>query len=439
MSTSRVETDPSRLLVLCRNRTAAIRFRDAVLPELAGGFDALPITTLHGLAHDLVARGSAGPPAPRSGTARPCGSCSTARARPNGRRCIPCSAAPRSSTRSPRPCSRTRPRSSTLQTEDADRWRELAAFTTRYLDVLDGRGCVDASGLLVRHCSRRPRRTASTTCWSTTTRPAHPSRPHLLDRLAGDPRSVCLTGADVEPPDIELDTASGTSTGRPSWFGAATPRSSPRRSQASCSPRADGVDWAQMAVLLRRPSDRGAAVARALARHRIPVAPVPGLVTDEPVVRAIIDMLRWVNGEAGALERLLVSPLAGLDATQVRDLRRRARGDDVAAMAATSRPSPSWPRSSRCATTWRREPIRRSRRPRLRGLAARATHLVAGNGTGSPGDDRALDALVAFLDGLRRHTERNPGDRLPQYIALLDGSPSSPIRGGSAGGRGPTR
>ena len=39
----------------------------------------------------------------------------------------------------------------------------------------------------------------------------------------------------------------------------------------------------------------------------------------------------------------------------------------------------------------------------------------------SPGDDRALDAIVTFLDGLRRHTERNPGDRLAQYIALLDG------------------
>ena len=68
------------------------------------------------------------------------------------------------------------------------------------------------------------------------------------------------------------------------------------------------------------------------------------------------------------------------------------------------------------------------------------THLVAGDGTGSPGDDRALDALVAFLDGLRRHTERNPGDRLPQYLALLDGSPVEPDPvAGHADGRRPTR
>ena len=52
----RRSTDASRLLVLCRNRGAAIRFRDAVLPDLAGGFDALPITTYHGVRTTSSAR-----------------------------------------------------------------------------------------------------------------------------------------------------------------------------------------------------------------------------------------------------------------------------------------------------------------------------------------------------------------------------------------------
>ena len=47
---------PSAVLVLCRTRAAADRFRDAVLPDLAGAFDALPITTFFGLAYDLVSR-----------------------------------------------------------------------------------------------------------------------------------------------------------------------------------------------------------------------------------------------------------------------------------------------------------------------------------------------------------------------------------------------
>jgi RecB family exonuclease len=167
-----------------------------------------------------------------------------------------------------------------------------------------------------------------------------------------------------------------------------------------------------MAVLVRRPSARARNIAAALGRHRIPVTPVPGLSGDEPVVRAVVDMLRWVNGDARALERLVASPLAGLDASAVRDIRRRgtpldeqpelahlvALRHDLAARAGTDDPA------TLAHEIWRR------------GL----TQLAADDGTGRPGDDRALDALVGFLDGLRRHTERNPGDRLPQYLALLD-------------------
>src|SRR5437870_2260508 len=44
------------VLVLCRSRDAAIRFRDAVLPHLHGAVDGLAITTFHGLAFEVLRR-----------------------------------------------------------------------------------------------------------------------------------------------------------------------------------------------------------------------------------------------------------------------------------------------------------------------------------------------------------------------------------------------
>src|SRR5205807_5642727 len=75
----------------------------------------------------------------------------------------------------------------------------------------------------------------------------------------------------------------------------------------------------------RRPRGWARSIARALTRHGIPVAPAPGLVRDEPVVRAVLDVLRWVDGDDAALDRLLVSPAAGLEPADVRRLRRAAR------------------------------------------------------------------------------------------------------------------
>ncbi len=49
-------TPPSRVLVVARDRGAARRFVDACLPQLGGGFDALPITTFAGVAFDLLRR-----------------------------------------------------------------------------------------------------------------------------------------------------------------------------------------------------------------------------------------------------------------------------------------------------------------------------------------------------------------------------------------------
>src|SRR5207237_1251909 len=94
--------------------------------------------------------------------------------------------------------------------------------------------------------------------------------------------------------------------------------------------RGKGVPWASMAVLVRRPRHRGRAITRALARHGIPVTTPMTPTADEPVVRGVVDLLRWSAGDDTALERLLTTPLSGLDPADVRVVRREARDDGIA-------------------------------------------------------------------------------------------------------------
>ncbi len=186
--------------------------------------------------------------------------------------------------------------------------------------------------------------------------------------------------------------------------------------------RAAGAAWSDMAVLVRRPRFRARAIARALARHGVPArapAPTAGLAGDDPVVGSVVDMLRWVDGDASALDRLLVSPLSHLDAVEVRRVRRQARvdGADLADD------------------------------PRLAPLVALRDRLAASAPTATPADlafevwqqglghlvdaeDEVLDGLVAFLDGLWREAERNPHRRLTEVLTLLDddGVESDPWR-----------
>jgi superfamily I DNA/RNA helicase/RecB family exonuclease len=418
--------DASRLLVLCPNRAAAIRFRDAVLPELGGGFDALPITTIHGLAHDLVTRGS-GPlrllvGAEQRAVVRELLDAEGADAWPVLHPLLRRNAFIDETAEAVLAHQAALVDDAHLQ--DDDRWRELTAFTTRYLDVLDSRGCVDASGLLVRALAA-----AATNRFDHVLvddhEPGAPVAMELLERVALRARSICLTDSvGSEPADVEL-AGSFRHLERPPELVRCGHPAVEAEAIAGELQRAhhDGVAWSQMVVLVRRPADRTAGVARALARHGIPVASSPGLAADEPVVRAVIDMLRWINGDDAALERLLVSPLAGLDATQVRDLRRRARHDETGGLSGQPELAALVAlRDDLAARAAHDDPADLAHEIWRRALS----HLVDNNGAGRPGDDRALDALVAFLDGLQRHTERNPGDRLPQYLALLEGPALEP-------------
>ena len=91
----------------------------------------------------------------------------------------------------------------------------------------------------------------------------------------------------------------------------------------------EGTPWESMAVILRRYGEYLTALRHALARHGVPFVVVAeaSAVATEPVNRPVIDLLRYAFDEGrrdDLLERLLSTPLVGLDPHDVRRLRRHA-------------------------------------------------------------------------------------------------------------------
>ena len=123
----------------------------------------------------------------------------------------------------------------------------------------------------------------------------------------------------------------------------------------------DGVPWSQMAVLVRSGRATVPRLRRSLGAAGVPVevASDDTPLVQEPAVAPLLDALRAVvnlrNVDAehpdyldpARAEALLVSPLGGLDATEVRALARDLRAREKAAVAAepdtgrTPRPSPA--------------------------------------------------------------------------------------------------
>ena len=132
----------------------------------------------------------------------------------------------------------------------------------------------------------------------------------LLDRLVADALSVCVAGLRVEQPDVELTTPFRHLDRPPELVRVRPPggRSRGDRRRAArgpCTTACRGPRW-RCSCADRRAAPRAIAVRSPATAY--PSRPVPGLVTEEPVVRAIIDMLRWANGDAQALDRLLGLP-----------------------------------------------------------------------------------------------------------------------------------
>ncbi len=493
--------DPSSVLVLCPTRAAAGRFRDAVVPHLAGAFDALPITTFFGLAFDLVNRYS-GPVTLLTGVAQ--------------RHIVARLLAAEDPADWPtlghllgRPALVGEvaagllglPLATALDVDRrptvlADRggpgapppWPELVAFAERYRRVLADHGRVDASELLARAANllADPAVAAAEQARFAYVlvddfESATPVMATLLAALVDDRQSPAddLGGVDVVvagapdgatggfpgahrrhlaefEADVEVDLRGHRfrHPGAPVLVTTRHPSIEPEAVAGELlAARAEGVAWSDMAVLVRRPRHRARAIARALARHGIPArVPAIGVAGDDPVVDAVVDMLRWVGGDATALDRLLVSPLSGLEAVEVRRMRRQARiagtalhdeprlapllalRDDLAARATTHTPA------ELAFHVWQ-QALGHLVDPTVTGAGRPGPHRAPAESaetsshptqphsrpaseaeTRDPSatDDLVLDGLVAFLDALGRDAERNPHHRLADVLAILD-------------------
>jgi len=407
---------PSEVLVLCRTGDTAARFREAVLPRLAGGFDALPVTTVFGLASDLVTR--AGDRVElltgrrQRQVVRRLLATEDPAAWPQlepllGRRAFADAVAEAVLEWQRRPAGGPVPAP----------WAELGRFAERYTSHLRDRGQVDFPGLLARATallrSAGPLPYAAVLADDVDT-----ADPRVAAVVSGVGPHVVVAGpADgLFPGAVELAlTRPFRHPAGPDLVACRHPSMEPEAvARELLAAHRDGVDWSDMAVLVRRPGRRVRSIVTGLGRHRIPVVAAPAAAADDPVLLGVVHMLRWAGGDDTALARLLVSPLAGLEPAEVRRVRAdvRATGapleshplladlvalrDDLAARI------PSDPPAELAFEVWRR----------------RLGHLVTDGGR--PSDDRVLDGLVAFLDGLSRLEERDPGARLPDLLDALD-------------------
>jgi superfamily I DNA/RNA helicase/RecB family exonuclease len=438
---------PSRVAVICRDRGAAGRFLDACLARLAGGFDALPISTFAGVAFDILRRAGVErrliASAERWALLRE--QLAAEAATPGARERWPVlhrylgrvalvDEVATALLRRPAPTA-------------GGVWPELADFASRYRATLEARGLVDFPRLLELAAAIAAKETARfdhvlvDDFEGATERAAI-----LLDVLSRDTTSAVVAG--------NADAAVGSQQGGSAAFlasfaaGADETVQLPRRLRAVPSRElahshhpalepeavasellraaAKGVPWSRMAVLVRHPAGRARALCRALARHGIPVTAPPTSPAEEPVVAALLDLLHWVDGDDGAPARLLASALSGLAPAEVDRVRREARAE--------SRPLADDPSLSRLrglrddlAARAKAEDVaslaHRAFRGALAGLVASAADP---DGPPDPETGRALDAAVAFLGQLDRFVEQQPGARLHDYLATLDAPATEP-------------
>ena len=196
--------------------------------------------------------------------------------------------------------------------------------------------------------------------------------------------------------------------------------------------------WERMAVVLRRYGSSLTGLRHALARHHIPFVVVAEAaeVADEPAVRPVIDLLRYVfrdERRSEMLEPLLTSPVGGLEPRDLRQLRREAgmRGTGVRELVETGSVEGLPPRL--------RRPLER-----FRALVARLPDIAAKDGpdgvffhlwtelghfreiVGDEGRQRDLDAVSALGEVLSRFVDRRPGSTIEDYLDTLEAAPFGP-------------
>jgi superfamily I DNA/RNA helicase/RecB family exonuclease len=451
---------PSRVAVICRDRAAVDRFLDVCLPLMGGGFDALPISTFAGVAFDVLRRAGierrliSG--AERWALLRELLAAEAAQPGAAGTwpvlhrylgRVALVDEVATALLRRPEGLDGDGP------------WPELAEFAVRYRAALDARGLVDyprlldladavasAGGAAVGGATARRAQARFDHVLVDDFEGAIPGTAALLDVLAREAVSAIVAGN----PEAAIGSGQGANAGFFVAFASgadltvALPsrlRPEPARHLAgsrhpALEPEAvatellraaaAGVPWSRMAVLVRRPAVRARAISRALARHGIPTAAGPARPAEEPVVAALLDLLRWADGDEGAPGRLLAGALSGLAPAAVDRARREARavgqslGDD--------------PHLSRLRRL-RDDLAARAGREDVAALAHRAFRGALGDLVAEAGDPRrapdpesarALDAAVGFLGQLDGFVEQHPDARLHDYLATFDAPEAEP-------------
>lgn len=416
---------PGRVLVLCRHRAAAQRLLASALAHLGGGYDSVPVTTVHGLAYDLVRRSGIEVALAGDGEQRALVHRLLADEDPAAWPALgPYLERPGFVDEVVQGLAVLRETGAEAGMAAGGRWAELAAFLPRYDAVLAGSGLVDGSGLLAAGAelaAGAADRFDHVVVDDASALPAAGVR--LVAALVGAGVGLSMA-ADPTEGDALAFAAGAVQVELTRSFRVAPPGRLVQCAHPSVEAEAvagellaawrAGVPWSAMAVLVRGLGRRARAIGRALARHGIPAAPVPALAPDEPSAEAVVDVLRWVGG--GELpERLLVSPVAGLTPGDARAVRLAARGD--------GRAPEDDPRLASLVAL----------RDRLRHQLARgdtAADLAYEVWAAAFADDRpvalgavadrALDALVALMDGLRSYAERHPRATLAETLDALD-------------------
>jgi superfamily I DNA/RNA helicase/RecB family exonuclease len=199
----------------------------------------------------------------------------------------------------------------------------------------------------------------------------------------------------------------------------------------------EDVPWDGMAVIVRRYGGYLTALRHALARHRVPFVVVAeaAAVASEPANRPMIDLFRYTFREPQRpqlLERLLLSPVVGIDPHALRQLRRRARMANQTLQELVDGDEEELPEPTI-------EPVRRFRRlvRELPDVAAadgpdgaffwlwtEVPHFARLVEDGAP--QRDLDALSALGEVLAGFAERRPGATVEDYLDTLDAAEFGP-------------
>ncbi|MGH2683718.1 MAG: ATP-dependent helicase [Actinomycetota bacterium] len=203
----------------------------------------------------------------------------------------------------------------------------------------------------------------------------------------------------------------------------------------------DDVAWEAMAVIVRRYGEYLTALRHALGRHGIPFVIVSeaSAVATEPANRPVIDLFRLAfrqEDRGDLLERVLTSPLVGLDPHGLRRLRREARVRDVPLVELVGAGDlTTLPGDLRAAVEGLRDLVRQM--PKVaeeRGPDGLFFWLWSQSDAlphfrslvGAEERARELDALAALGDVLSNFVERRPGATIQDYLDTLEAAEFGP-------------